>query len=144
MHRRITVLLATMAIAAILATGIASADPLNSKNAQVFPFDCGGEVVSVVTIINSQGSVGNVVGSTSNFVTTRGEGTLAYTDPGSGQKVVEPFVLTVGQGNRTGQEGKLTTCNTTFTDQDPLLGPVTYDVEITGFFTPMSAIQHFS
>ena len=136
MHRRITLLLATMAIAAILAMGIASADPLNSKNAQVFAFDCGGEEVSVATIINSQASVGNVVGSTSNFVTTRGEGTLSYTDPESGQTVVEPFVLTVGQGNRTGQEGELTTCTTTFTAQDPVLGPVTYDVEITGFFTP--------
>lgn len=136
MNRRIVALLATMAISVLLVVGIASADPINSKNVRVFAFDCGGEEVSVATIVHSQASVGNVVGTTSNFVTTLGEGTLTFTDPESGQTIVEPFVLTVGEGNRTGQEGRLTTCNTTFTDQDPVLGEVTYNVAITGFFTP--------
>ena len=62
MSKRIVALLATMAISALLVAGIAAADPLNSKNAQVFTFDCGGEEVSVATIINNQASVGNVVG----------------------------------------------------------------------------------
>ncbi len=136
MYTRIVALLATIAITSLLAAGIASADPVNSKNAQVLTFDCGGTQVSVVTIVHNQASVGNVVGSTSNFVTVSGEGTLTFTDPESGQMVIEPFVLRVGQGLRTGQEDELTTCTTTFIAQDPVLGPVTYDAAITGFFTP--------
>ena len=131
-------LLAMMAISVLLVVGLASADPTNSKNVRVFAFDCGGEEVAVATIFHSQASVGNVVGTTSNLVTTFGEGTLTFTDPESGQTIVEPFVLTVGEGNRTGQEGRLTTCTTTITDQDPVLGEVTFDVAITGFFTPSS------
>jgi hypothetical protein len=68
--------------------------------------------------------VANVVGTASTFVTTLGEGTLTFTDPEGGQTIVEPFVLTVGQGDRTGREGRPTTCATTFTDQDPVLGEV--------------------
>jgi hypothetical protein len=134
--RRAVLLGATMVIMALLAVGIASADPVKSKNAEVFTLDCGGEEVTIVSIFHSNAAVFNVVDGTSNFVATHFGGTFTFTDPESGQTVVEPFDIPVGQGKRTGQEGELTTCATTFFFEDPEVGLVTVDVTVTGFFTP--------
>ena len=138
MRRRIVALLVmvVMAITVLLAVGIASADPIKSKNAQILTLNCGGEEVMVVTLFNNNAIVLNVVGSTSNFVTTHIEGTFTFTDPGSGQTVVVPIDEPIGQGQRTGQAGTLTSCTTTFTFEDPEAGAVTVDVTGTGFFTP--------
>ena len=134
--RRTLLLAAAMAITVLLAVGIASADPVNSKNALFLTFDCGGEEVQAVSIFNNSAIVANVVDDTSNFVGTRFEGTLTFTDPGSGQTVVVPIDEPIGQGQRTGQAGTLTSCTTTFTFEDPEVGPVTVDLTVTGFFTP--------
>ncbi len=40
--RRVLLLATTMATTALLAEGIAAADPLNSPNGQTFDLDCGG------------------------------------------------------------------------------------------------------
>ena len=134
--RRTLLLAAAMAITVLLAAGIASADPIKSKNAQILTINCGGEEVTVVTIVNNNAIVANVVDSTSNFVTTRIEGTFTFTDPESGQTVVVPIDDPIGQGKRTGQEGTLTACATTLFFEDPEVGPVTVDLTVTGFFTP--------
>ena len=134
--RRTLLLTAAMAITVLLAVGIASADPVNSKNALFLTFDCGGEEVQAVAIVNNSAVVANVVDDTSNFVATDFEGTFTYTDPETGQTVVEPFDAPIGQGKRTGQEGELTACATTFFFEDPVVGLVTADATVTGFFTP--------
>ena len=139
--RRTVLLVATMAIVAVLAAGMtagmASADPIKSKNAQIFTINCGGEEVTVVTIVNNNAVVVNVVDSTSNFVATSLEGTFTFTDPESGQTVVVPGPIDpIGEGKRTGQEGSLTACAATFFFEDPEVGPVTLDLTVTGFFTP--------
>jgi hypothetical protein len=133
--RRAVLLAATMAIVAVLAVGTASADPVNSKKVQISTFDCGGEQVTVTFLLNPS-SVFSVVGTTSNFVLTGAEGTDTFTDPETGEVVVEPFVYRVGQGQRKGLQGSLTTCDTTFTFEDPEVGTVTTDFTFTGFFTP--------
>ena len=137
LHRTlmVCVLAATMAIVAVLAAGMASADPVNSKNVEIVTFNCGGEQLTVTYLLNPSSIIG-VVGTTSNFVLTGGEGTATFTDPDTELEVVEPFVYRVGQGQRTGQEGSLTTCDTSFSVEDPELGPVTVDATFTGFFTP--------
>ena len=137
LHRTlmVCVLAATMAIVAVLAAGMASADPVNSKNVEITTFDCGGEQLTVTFLLNPSSIIG-VVGTTSNFVLTGGEGTATFTDPDTGLEVVEPFVYRVGQGQRTGQQGSLTTCDTTITFQDEVVGKVTTDWTFTGFFTP--------
>ncbi len=134
--RRAVLLAATMAIVAVLAAGMASADPVNSKNAQIFTFDCGGEQVTVVTIFQSRGVQFNVVDTTGNFVLTRVDITETFTNPETGEMVEEEFVETIGKGEKRGLERSLTTCDTTITVKDPVVGTVTVDFTFTGFFTP--------
>ena len=132
--RRAVLLAATMAIVAVLAVGTASADPVN-KNSERLTFDCGGEQVEGVTIFQSRGVQFNVVDTTGNFVLTRVDITETITNPDTGE-MVEEFVETIGQGQREGQ-GSLTTCDTTITFEDPVVGTVTVvDFTFTGFFTP--------
>jgi hypothetical protein len=129
--RRAVLLAATMAIVAVLAVGMASADPVNSKKAPIVTFNCGGEQVRVTFLLNPS-VVFNVVDTTGNFVLT--EGTATFTDPETGKVVEDPF--TIGQGKKTGLQGSLTTCTTSFTFEDPELGPFPVDFTFTGFFTP--------
>ncbi len=125
-----------MVITALLAVGIASADPLKSKNAQILTFDCGGEEVKVATLVNNNAVAFNVVDSTSNFVATRFEGTTTFTDPETGEVVEEEFAGTVGKGKKQGLQRSLTTCDTSFTFEDPEVGTVRLDLTADGFFTP--------
>ncbi len=134
--RRAVLLAATMAIVAVLAVGMASADPVNSKNAQIITLDCGGEEVTVATLLNNRTVVVNVVGTTGNFVATQFAGTATFTDPETREVVEDKFVDPIGQGKKNGLQGSLTTCETTFTFEDPVVGPVTVDLTLTGFFTP--------
>ena len=134
--RRAVLLAAVTAIVAVLAAGMASADPVNSKNAQIFTIDCGGEQVTVASNFKNSAIVVNVVGTTGNFVATRVECTATFTDPETGLVVVEPFDLPIGQGQKKGLQGSLTTCETTLTFEDPEVGTVTVDLTVTGFFTP--------
>jgi hypothetical protein len=134
--RRTVLLAATMVITALFAVGIASADPLKSKNAQILTLDCGGEEVTVVTLFNNNAVVNNVVDTTANFVLTRFEGTATYTDPETGEVVEEEFAGTVGKGKKQGLQRSLTTCDTSFTFEDPEVGTVRLDLTADGFFTP--------
>jgi hypothetical protein len=135
--RRALLLAAAMAITALLAVGIASADPINSKNAQTFTLDCaGGQSVTVVFVLQNAAVVTNVVGTTENFVGTSFTGTATYTDPETGQSVTEPILFHPGSGQKEGLQDSLTTCNGSFIFVHPDLGDVTVDLQITGFFTP--------
>jgi hypothetical protein len=133
--RRAVLLAATMAIVAVLAVGMASADPVNSKKAPIVTFDCGGEQVTVTFLLNPS-AIFNVVDTTGTFVLTRAEGTATFTDPETREVVEEEFVFPIGQGQKKGLQGSLTTCDTTITFEDPEVGPVTVDFTFTGFFTP--------
>jgi hypothetical protein len=133
--RRAVLLAAATAIVAVLAAGMASADPVNSTNAQIFTLDCGGEQVTVASNINNSAVVVNVVGTTGNFVATRIEGTATFTDPAGEVVFEDEFVETIGQGQKKGLQGSLTTCDTTLTFEDPE-GTLTLDLTVTGFFTP--------
>lgn len=134
--RRAVLLAATMAIVAVLAVGMASADPVNSKNAQIFTFTCGGEEVTLVAIGNSRGAAFSVVDTTGNFVLTRVEGTETITDPETGEVLDEhEFEFSTGQGQKKGLQGSLTTCDDSGSFEVPE-GTVTVDITVTGFFTP--------
>ncbi len=135
--RRLVLLLAAMASALVVASGVASADPINSKNAQIITLDCDGEQVTAVSVITNNAAAVNVLGTTGNFVATEFAGTVTITDPKTGEVVFEDvFVDPIGQGQKEGlQGGSLTTCTTTLTFEDPE-GTVTLDLRVTGFFTP--------
>ena len=133
--RRAVLLAATMAIVTVLAVGMASADPVNSKKAPISTFDCGGEQVTVTFLLNPS-AIFNVVDTTGSFVLTRADSTATFIDE-NGEVVDLPTeTFLVGQGKRTGLQDSLTTCTTTITFEDPELGPVTVDFTFTGFFTP--------
>ncbi len=138
MAKRTALILVTAAMLAALAAaaGVAGADPVNSKNAQIITIDCGGEQVTVASIFNNAAVVVNVVGTTGNFVLTRLEGTETFTDPETGEMVEDEFVDTIGKGGKRGLERSLTTCDTTLSFEDPELGTITVDLTVTGFFTP--------
>ena len=115
--KRALLLATTMVITALLAVGIASADPLNSPNAQTFTLNCAGEEVSLVTNVHNRAPVVNVVNSTSNVFLT--EITITYTDEGGNLLFTD--TLSVGQGNQTGLQGELVTCTAppeTFVDEE--------------------------
>jgi hypothetical protein len=131
--RRLVLLLAAMALALVVAAGVAFADPINSKKAPIATFDCGGEQVTVTFLLNPS-VVFNVVDTTGTFVLTRVEGTETFTE--NGEVVQDEFVFLVGQGKREGLQDSLTTCTTTITFEDPVVGKVTVDLTFTGFFTP--------
>jgi hypothetical protein len=134
--KRALLLLATTVITALLAVGIASADPVNSEKVLISTFDCGGEPVTVTFLLNPS-SVFNVVDTTGNFVLTRVEGTETITDPETGVVLDEfEYEFPIGQGQREGLQGSLTTCDTTITIMDPEVGRITGDFTFTGFFTP--------
>ena len=134
--KRAVLLTATMAIVAVLAAGMVSADPVNSKKVRIATFDCGDEQVTVTFLLNPS-AIFSVVGTTGNFVLTRVEGTETITDPETGEVLDEfEFEFPIGQGQRTGLQGSLTTCDTTLVFEDPEVGTVTADLTFTGFFTP--------
>ncbi len=136
--RRLVLLLAAMALALGVAAGVAFADPINSKNAQIITLDCDGEQVTAVSVITNNAAAVNVLGTTGNFVATQFAGTVTITDPVTGEVVGEDeFVSPIGQGQKEGLQGSLTTCETTLTFEDPEVGTVvTLDLTVTGFFTP--------
>jgi putative ribosome biogenesis GTPase RsgA len=135
--RRALLLAAAMAITVVLVVGIASADPIKSKNAQTFTLDCvGGQSVTVVFVLQNAAVVNNVVGTTETFVGTSFTGTATYTDPETGQLVTEDISFHPGSGQKAGLQDSLTTCDGSISFVDPDLGDVTVDLTITGFFTP--------
>jgi hypothetical protein len=134
---RALLLAVVMAIMALLTVGIASADPINSKNAQTFTLDCGGgQSATVVFVLQNAAVVNNVVGTTENFVGTSFTGTATYTDPETGQSVTEPIFFHPGSGQKEGLQDSLTACDGSISFVEPDLGDVTVDLQITGFFTP--------
>jgi hypothetical protein len=136
LRRRLTAMLATMVITALLAVGIASADPLNSPNAGTLDFVCGGEEVTFVTLPNRAPAL-NVVEGTSTFHIT--ELTFTATDQDTGD-IVFTDTLTTGQGNQTGLQEKLVTCtapSNTFVDEETG-HTIVVDATAVGFFTPVA------
>ena len=130
--RRLVLLLAAMALALMVASGVAFADPVNSPKAPIVTLDCdNGEEVKVTFLLNNS-AIFNVVDTTGSFVIT--EGTIKITDLTTGEVFGGPF--TFGQGKREGQEDSLTTCTTTFEFDDPKFGPTEVELTGTGFFVP--------
>jgi hypothetical protein len=135
-----------MVITAGFAMGIASADPLNSKNAVVFTLDCGGEKVTLATKFNPSAVSHVVVDSTANFVATKLVETFTYTDPETGELVHEEVLVPIGEGHKQGLQPSLITCHQEelIIFEDPELGTVTLDLTVTGFFTPRAEVEEES
>jgi len=136
--RRALLLATTMVITVALATVIAPADPINSKNAVTSTLHCGGKKVTVVTLFTNRAVVTNVVDTTRNFVGTKFTGTVTFTGLETGEvKFQEPFAFHPGSGKKKSLQRSRITCDSSSSTDFPEEGVnVSLDLTITGFFTP--------
>ncbi len=131
--KRALLLLATTVITALLAVGIASADPVNSPNAEIISITCdNGQSYQVVV---AAGLPGHIVGSTGNIVPV--EVTFTAIDPETGEELFSE-TESIGQGNRVGLQDELITCETEpLTEVDPETGEeLTFVISVEAFLTP--------
>ena len=133
--RRALMLAMTIAITALLAVGIASADPVNAPSAGTLDFVCGGEKVTLVTLANRAPQL-QVVEGTSTFHITE----LTFTATDQNTDDIDSETLTIGQGNQTGLQEELVTCtapSNTFVDEESG-HTIVVDATAVGFFTPLA------
>ncbi len=131
--KRMALVLAVAMVLAVFGSGIAAADPINSKNAEVFQITCdNGQSYQVVVVA---GLPAHIVGSSRNIIPV--EFTFTATDPDTGE-VLFSDTVPVGKGKKTGLQGDLITCTAgPFTEFVPELGQeVTFFVKVEAFLTP--------
>ena len=131
--KRMALVLAVAMVLAVFGSGIAAADPINSKNAFVFPVTCSnGQTYTVVT---TGGIPAHIVGSTRNFIPV--EFTLTAIDPETGEELFSE-TFPVGQGNRVGLQDDLITCTAApAVFVDPETGEeITFVISVEAFLTP--------
>ncbi len=130
--KRIALVLAVAMVLAVFGGGIAAADPVNSKNAEVFHITCdNGQTYRVVT---SGGIPAHIVGSSRNIIPV--QFTFTATDPDTGEVLfseTEPV-----RGKKTGLQRDLITCETEpQTFEDPETGEtISLVIEVEAFLTP--------
>lgn len=130
MKRRLLVLAACLASCGIV-TSVATADPINAKNATQISAICGGQPVMVVVNGNGEFTPAHVVGNTSVFIPTAFNITFSFTPTGG---------TTMSETDTSAKAGPVkntTTC--TIPLQTLFSGPEgtgTIQGTVTGFFTP--------
>jgi len=125
--------LAVAMVLAVFGSGIAAADPINSKNAEVFQITCeNGQTFQVVVVA---GLPAHIVGSSRNIIPV--EFTFTGTDPDTGE-VLFSETEPVGKGKKKGLQGDLITCTAgPFTEFVPELGQeATFLIGVEAFLTP--------
>ncbi len=131
--KRIALVLAVAMVMAVFGSGIAAADPINSKNAEVFQVTCdNGQTYRVVT---AGGLPGHIVGSSRNIIPV--EFTFTAINPATGE-VLFSETEPVGKGKKTGLQKDLITCETVpQTFEDPETGEtITFVITVEAFLTP--------
>jgi len=120
-------------VMAVFGSGIAAADPINSKNAEVFPITCSNG--QTYTVVVAGGIPAHIVGSTRNIIPV--EFTFTAIDPETGEELFSE-TESIGQGNRVGLQDDLITCTAApETFVDPETGEeITFVVSVEAFLTP--------
>ena len=131
--KRALLLLATTGITALLAVGIASADPVNSPNAEIISITCSNG--QTYTVVVAGGNPAHIVGSTRNIIPV--EFTVTAIDPETGEELFSE-TFPVGQGNRVGLQDDLITCTAApAVFVDPETGEeITFVISVEAFLTP--------
>lgn len=130
--RRIALIVAVAMVMTVFGSGIAAADPVNSKNADVFQITCSnGQTYQIV----ASGNTGHILGSTRNIIPV--EFTFTAIDPNTGAPLFSE-TASVGQGNKVGLQDALITCTTApQTFVDPQTGEeITFVISVEAFLTP--------
>jgi hypothetical protein len=130
--KRIALVLAMTMVLAALGSGVAAADPVNSKKAEFFDLTC--ENGLEFTVVATGGNPGHIVDNTGNFIPT--SDTVIATDPVTG--VVLLSETHAVKGKQVGLHDDLITCST---DLGTLFVPeigqeATVVVMFEGYLTP--------
>jgi hypothetical protein len=104
--KRIALVLAMTMVLAALGSGVAAADPVNSKKAEFFDLTC--ENGLEFTVVATGGNPGHIVGSTGNFIPT--SDTVVATDPVTGEVLFSETHAV--KGKQVGLHEDLITCST--------------------------------
>jgi hypothetical protein len=130
--KHIALVLAMAMVLAAFSSGVAAADPITSKKAELVTVTCtnGQEL----TVAPSNGNAGHIVGTTGNIIVI--ESSVTATDPVTGEVLFSE--THTNKGKRVGFGDDLITCSTEIgTFFVPELGQVaTVVVTFEGFLTP--------
>ena len=130
MKRRLLVLVASGAIAAMAIASTAGADPTNAKNAQQLQAVCGTQTLTVVVNGNGEFTPAHVIGSTSVFIPTSFDVTFTFT-PTGGSTMTE-----TDTSAKAAPIKNTMTCAIPFQSFPSPVGTFTIEGSVTGFLTP--------
>ena len=130
MKRRLLVLVAAGALAAVAIAPTAGADPTNAKNAQLLQAVCGTETVNVVVNGNGEFTPAHLIGSTSVFIPTAFDVTFTFTPTGGATETETDTSAKAAPIRDT------ITCTIPFQSFPSPFGTFTIAGTVTGFFTP--------
>jgi hypothetical protein len=130
MKRRLLVLVAAGALAAVAIAPTAGADPTNAKNAQQLQAVCGTETFTVVVNGNGEFTPAHLIGSTSVFVPTAFDVTFTFTPTGGSTETETDTSAKAAPINDT------ITCTIPFQSFPSPFGTFTIEGTVTGFLTP--------
>jgi hypothetical protein len=130
MKRRLLVLAAVGALAAVAIAPTAGADPTNAKNVLPLQAVCGTETVTVVVNGNGEFTPAHLIDSTSVFIPTSFDITSTFT-PTGGSTETETDTSTKAAPIK----GTIT-CTIPFQSFTSPFGTFTLEGSVTGFLTP--------
>ena len=130
MKRRLLVLVASGALAALAIASTAGADPTNAKNALQLQAVCGTQTLTVVVNGNGEFTPAHVIGSTSIFIPTAFNITFTFTPTGGSTETETDTSAKAAQVKDT------ITCEIPFQRFTSPFGTFTIAGTVTGFFTP--------
>jgi hypothetical protein len=130
MKRRLLVLVAVGALAAVAIAPTAGADPTNAKNVLQLQGVCGTQTLTIVVNGNGEFAPAHLVDSTSVFVPTAFDLTLTFT-PTGGSTETE-----VDTSAKAAPIKDTITCTIPFQSFTSPFGTFTIEGFVTGFLTP--------
>jgi hypothetical protein len=132
MKRRLLVLVATGALAAVAIAPTAGADPTNARNSLQLQAVCGTETFTVVVNGNGEFTPAHLTGdSTSVFIPTAFDITSTFTPTGGSTETETDTSAKAAPAN-----ADTITCEIPFQSFDSPFGTFTLEGSVTGFLTP--------
>ena len=130
MKRRLLILVASGALAAMAFASTAGADPTNAKNAQLLQAVCGTKTFNVVVNGNGEFTPAHLIDSTSVFIPTSFDVTFTFT-PTGGSTMTE-----TDTSAKAAPLQDTISCTIPFQSFPSPFGTFTIEGTVTGFLTP--------
>jgi hypothetical protein len=130
MKRRLLVLVASGALAAMAIAPTAGADPTNAKNSQQLQAVCGTQTYTVVVNGNGEFTPAHLIGSTSVFIPTAFDITFTFTPTGGSTETETDMSAKAAPLQNT------IDCEIPFQSFSSPFGTFTIEGTVAGFLTP--------